>query len=255
MEQKTRPLHRVMCWCAVCAVVMVSGCSKTEKKELKILCGNSFVTPMEKLVSEFKAATGIQVAMTSAGSEDFLPQIKAGRIGDVLVSHDPFLDHVKEADAYGDHVQTGYVAPVLAVPKGNPGGVKDINDLGRPGVKVALTNPEYSTCGEMVYRLLEKKGTKEQVLANVGNRLTKGHGELGNFLKTRAVDAVIMWNGKAHDFKEDLDIIPTPYEYDSEIRVHVIGLGYSKMPTELKQFMDFVRRRGPEVFTEYGYTK
>lgn len=255
MKKNAQSQYMILCCCAICAGLIVSGCKKAEEQELKILCGNSFVTPMEKLVSEFKAATGIGVAMSSAGSEDFLPQIKAARIGDVLVSHDPFLDYVKEADAYGDHVQTGYVAPVLAVPKGNPRNVKDINDLSGPDLKVALTNPQYSTCGEMVFELLERKGIKDPVLKNVGNRLTKGHGELGNFLKTRAVDAVIMWNGKAHDFQDDLDIIPTKYEYETEIRVHVIGLGYSKMTGELKQFMDFVRKRGPEVFTEYGYVK
>ena len=83
-------------------------------------------------------------------------------------------------------------------------------------------------------------------MKNVGNRLTKGHSNLGNLLKTQAVDAVLMWNGVANTFKEHLEIVTTPYEYDSEIRVRVIGLNYSKRPEFVKRFMEFA---------ELGYVK
>jgi molybdate transport system substrate-binding protein len=207
------------------------------------------------LCSEFTAETGIEIVTTVAGSEDFLPLVKIGEKGDVLVTHDPYLDYVTDANALADHVQVGFVAPVLAVQKGNPKKVDSIEDLARPDLKVVLTDPQYSTCGEMVFALLEKKGIKDAVMKNVENRLTKGHSALGTFLKTQAVDAGIMWNGVAHTFRESVDVVPTPYEYDSEIRVHIISLGYSKEPDLLKQFVEFARRRGPDIFTEYGYVK
>ena len=128
-------------------------------------------------------------------------------------------------------------------------------DLATPGLKVALSNPQYSTCGEMVFALLDKKGIKDDVLKNVENRLTKGHSNIGNFLKTQAVDAGIMWNGVAHTFRDSLEVVPTPYEYDEEIRVHVIGLDYTKQAEALGKFIEFVRERGPEVFAEHGYVK
>jgi len=78
---------------------------------------------------------------------------------------------------------------------------------------------------------------------------------LGNFLKTQAVDAVIMWNGVAHTFRDSVEVVRTPYEYDEEIYVHIIGLSHSKEPELLKQFIEFVRTRGPGIFAEYGYVK
>jgi molybdate transport system substrate-binding protein len=241
-----------------CSLVVV-GCSKKETadkpKELELLCGSSFPKPMEQLCNEFTTQTNIQIPTTIAGSEDFLPLVKAGQKGDILVTHDPFLDYVRDANSLFDYVHVGFVAPVLAVQKGNPKGLKSIEDLTQPGLKVALTDPKYSTCGEMVFALLEKKGIKEAVLKNVGNRLTKGHSTLGNFLKTQTVDAVIMWNGVAHTFQDSLEVVKTPYEYDEEIRVHIIGLSYTKEPEALRQFIDFVRTRGPETFAEYGYVK
>ena len=243
----------------VLGLVVVACCSKKETEdkpgELIILCGSSFPQPMEQLYSEFTAQTGIKVTTTVAGSEDFLPLVKAGQKGDVLVTHDPYLDYVAEANALADYVHVGFVAPVLAVQKGNPKGLTGIQDLTRPGLKVALSDPQYSTCGEMVFALLEKKGIKEAVMKNVENRLTKGHSNLGNFLKTQAVDAVIMWNGVAHTFRDSVEVVWTPYEYDEEIRVHIIGLSYSKEPELLKQFIAFARTRGPGIFAEYGYVK
>ncbi|MBN1347623.1 MAG: extracellular solute-binding protein [Phycisphaerae bacterium] len=238
----------------------VVGCGKqdnpaAEKKELVLLCGSSFVPPTDKLIEQFKAKTGVEIVTTSAGSEDFLPLVKTGQKGDVLVTHDPYMDYVKEAKAYLDNAEVGFVAPVLAVTKGNPKGIKCIEDLAKPGLRVGLSNPKYSTCGEMVFKLLEKKGIKEAVLKNVENRLTKGHGNLGTLLQTGAVDAVIMWNGVAHTFKDHLEIVPTPYEYDTSIRVHVIGLGYSKHPELVKQFASFAKQQGQGIFASFGYVK
>ena len=240
-------------------LLAVTACTKKEtqdkSKELELLCGSSFPKPMEQLCAELTAQTGIQVPTTIAGSEDFLPLVKAGQKGDILVTHDPFLDYVRDANSLFDYVHVGFVAPVLAVQKGNPKGLRNIEDLTQPGLKVALTDPQYSTCGEMVYALLEKKGIKEAVLKNVENRLTKGHSTLGNFLKTETVDAVIMWNGVAHTFRDSLEVVKTPYEYDEEIRVHIIGLSYTKKPEVLRQFINFARTKGPEIFAEYGYVK
>jgi len=243
----------------VFCIMVVVGCGKKDAQdkteELLLLCGSSFPKPMEQLCAEFTEQTGIEIPTTVAGSEDFLPLVKAAQKGDILVTHDPYLDYVRDANSLFDYVHVGFVAPVLAVQKGNPKGLKSIQDLTQPGLKVALTDPQYSTCGEMVFALLEKKGIKEAVLKNVENRLTKGHSALGTFLKTQTVDAVIMWNGVAHTFRDSLEVIKTPYEYDEEIRVHIIGLSYTKKPELLKQFIDFARTKGPDIFAEYGYVK
>ena len=240
------------------ATIAIVGCGEDEKpkeKTLTLLCGSSFVKPTEQLCSEFSAKTGIAVVTTLGGSEDFLPLVKAGQKGDILITHDPYLDYVANAKGLADHAHVGFVSPVLAVQKGNPKGIKRIEDLSRPGLKVALSNPKYSTCGEMVFALLGKKGIEEAVMKNVGNRLTKGHPILGTLVKTGAVDVVLMWNGVAKTFENSLDVVPTPYEYDSEIRVHVIGLNYSQNPEGVKKFVEFARTKGKEIFLEHGYIK
>lgn len=237
----------------------ITGCGKdeteSEAKELVVLCGSSFPNPMDELCSQFTKETGIKFATTVAGSESHLPIIKTAHKGDIFVTHDPYLDYVRDANFLLDSVHVGYVSPVLAVQKGNPKEINSIQDLTRPGIKVALSNPEFSTCGEMVFALLEKKGIKEAVMKNVENRLLKGHPELCNLLKTKTVDAIITWNGVAHTFRDSVEVVPTPYEYDEERRVHIIGLNYSKKPNLLRKFIEFAKKRGEAVFAKHGYVK
>ncbi|MDY0168958.1 MAG: substrate-binding domain-containing protein [Thermoguttaceae bacterium] len=231
------------------------GPSSGDAAELVILVGNSFIPPTERLLEEFTTATGIHATYTTGGSEDLLPHVEAKRQGDVFITHDPYLDSTREHGAYSDHVSVGFVAPVLAVQKGNPKNLSGIEDLTQPGLKVALSDPAYSTCGEMVFALLQKKGIHDAVMKNVENRLTKGHSNLGNLVKTRVVDAVIMWNGVANTFKDHLDVVKTPYEYDEEVGVRVIGLNYSKQPEAVERFIAFTREKGEAIFAEHGYVK
>jgi molybdate transport system substrate-binding protein len=238
---------------------LIAGCGKDETQaednKLVVLCGTSFPNPMSELCSQFTEQTGIKFDTTLAGSESHLPLIKTAHMGDIFVTHDPYLDYVRDANCLLDYVHVGYVCPVLAVQPGNPKGIRSIQDLTRPGLKVALSNPEYSTCGEMVFVLLEKKGIKEAVMKNVENRLIKGHPDLCNLLKTKTVDAIITWNGVAHTFRDSLDVVPTPYEYDEEIRVHIMGLNYSRKPDLLRKFLEFAKNKGEAVFARHGYVK
>jgi len=210
---------------------------------------------MEKLKAAFEEETGVKVYLSFGQSEDLLPQVKIGKMGDVFVTHDPYLDYTKEAGALLRAEEVGFVAPVLVVRKGNPAGVKSLEDLAKPGVRVALPNPEYSTCGQMLFALLEKKGIKEAVAENAGSAVFRSHSQTGNALKLGTRDAGVMWNGMAHNFLDAVEIIPTPYEYDEVIRVWIMGLKYSKRKNAVEKFLDFCRRDGKKTFAEFGYVK
>jgi len=232
----------------------LAGCGR-RTGELEVLCGNSFRAPMEELAKMYEQETGRRVEMSFGGSEDLLPKVELKAAGDVFVTHSPYMEYTEKAGALLREVQVGYLAPVLVVGKGNPKNVKRIEDLAQGGLQVVLPDPEFSTCGKMVFKLLEKKGIKEEVLKNVGNDLVRDHSQVGNQLKLGARDAGIMWNGVAHEYRDALEIVPGPYEYDETIRVSVMGLSYSKKQEELKKFLDFVEEHGQKVFSDFGYVK
>jgi len=231
--------------------------TKTESGKLTVLCGGSFRPPMEELKDKFEKQTGVKVDLSFGQSEDLLPQVKIGKMGDVFVTHDPYLKYTQEAGALLEGVQVGYVAPVLVVRKGNPAGVRALADLARPELagKVALPDPQFSTCGEMLARLLKKKGLWAAALKNAEGAVFRSQSETGNALKLGTREVGVMWNGTAHNFLDTLEIIPTPYEYDETIRVWVMGLSYSPQPDLVKQFLEFCKTEGRKVFAAHGYVK
>ncbi|MFQ5810219.1 MAG: substrate-binding domain-containing protein [Armatimonadota bacterium] len=238
-----------------CGLLLI-GCRKPEDPNtLLVLCGNSFRPPMEALEKAFEEQSEVEIDLSIGQSEDLLPKVKIAAEGDVFVSHDPYLDYTEEADALLEGVQVGHVAPVLVVPKGNPAGVKSIEDLAKPGVKVALPDARYSTCGEMLDKLLEKKGIKEAVLENAGGAIFRSHSDTGTSLQVGEREAGVMWTGTAHTFRDSIEVVPTPYEYDETIRVWVMGLSYTENEALVRQFLEFVKTEGPPIFAEYGYTK
>lgn len=250
-----------MVFAVVVSLVLV-GCYKEppDPNEIDVLCGGSFRPPMEKLAEMFEEQTGCRATLVFGQSEDHLPKVKAHLIGDVFVSHDPFIKYTEDADAMSRFVVTGYVVPVLVTKKGNPKGLSKFEDLAQANLRVALPNPEFSTCGEMVFALLDKKdkqnkGFKATVLKNVGNAMSKTHATIASQIKLAHRDAGVMWNGVAHNWLDAIEIVPTPYEYDNEIRVGVMGLSYSKKKELVERFLKFVDEHGEEVFAEYGYVK
>jgi molybdate transport system substrate-binding protein len=226
-----------------------------KQAEIHVLCGTSFRSPMEEIIKQYKKASGSSVLMVFGGSEDHLPKVKLKATGDVYVTHTPYMQYTKEADALLREIQVGFLAPVLVATKGNPTKLKKFADLAKPGLRVVLPNPKYSTCGEMIEKLLRKKKIKEAVMKNVGNALVRHHSMVGNHVKLGARDAGIMWNGVAHNYRDSIAIVSIPYEYDTEIRVAVMGLSYTKKRKAVEQFLDFVEQRGKKIFEKYGYVK
>jgi molybdate transport system substrate-binding protein len=251
-----RTVHLVCLLLVAGAAAALSGCS-SQSNEIVVLCGGSFQPPMEKVAKLFEEQTGIHVVLVPGQSEDHLPKIKEHALGDVFVSHDPYVQYTEEAGALQGYVTVGYLMPALVVKKGSRLGIKSIEDLARakPTIRVALMNPEYATCGKMTVALLEKKGIKDAVLKNVGNAVFREHSAIATQIKLNHCDAGIMWNGMAHNWLSDIEIVPTPDEYDEEIRVAVMGLSYSKKKDLVEKFLDFCQTRGKKVFSEFGYTK
>jgi molybdate transport system substrate-binding protein len=223
--------------------------------EVVILCGGSFREPMERLVQRYEEKTGGKAVLAFGQSEDHLPKVKMQSVGDVFVSHDPYIQYTEDAGSLARYVAVGYMVPALVVAKGNPKNVEKIEDLAAPGLKVVLPHLEHATCGQMVDALLRKRGIHDAVMANVGNAQVRSHSEVATTIATGLREVGIMWKGVAYNWLEKLDIVPTPYEYDEEVRACVMGLSYSKQPERVEHFLAFVEEHGPAVFEEFGYVK
>jgi molybdate transport system substrate-binding protein len=253
--------YRYVAVSLVVAAILVSGLhffpSESQKSpdQLTVLCGGSFRDPAEELAMAFEDETGVRVEIAFGGCEDHLPHVRAHDVGDIYIAHTPYMKYTEDANASLGWVHVGYISPVLVVKKGNQHGIEKVEDLATPGLKVALPNPEYSTCGEMLKDLLEKKGIWEDVEKNTGNAFFRTHAQVATAIDVGGRDTGVIWNGVAHNWLEKFKIVSVPYEYDQVIEVGVIGLGYSEHPELVEEFLKFTEKNGEAIFKKFGYTK
>lgn len=116
---------------------------------------------------------------------------------------------------------------VIVVPKGNPKGIEKLEDLTKPGVKIAITNAERSTLGLLTVRLLANAGLIDTMREN-GNILVESPRSdmLIINVATGGTDAAIVYRTSAiAEAEKKYDIIPIDHPMAKAMQ------SYSVLPT------------------------
>ena len=188
------------------------------------------------------------------GSETLLPKILTGARADVFVCHDPFEEKLKAAGFWTSTVVVGYLEPILAVRPGNPKQVRSLNDLARPGLKLGIGDPHYSTCGELFVNALRERGLYEGVMTNVVLQ-ARSHSEVANGLVVGPLDAVVVWNFVVGLYSNKLEVVPLGVKYPAT-RVTILGLTSSPNPVLRDAYLGWCRQPVVrETFRRYGYRR
>jgi len=239
--------------------LLVVGCGKDktegEDKELVVLCGSSFPNPMGELCSQFTEQTRIKFATMVAVSENHLPLIKTARKGDIFVTHDPYLDYIRDVNCLLDYVHVGYVSPVLAVQPGNPKGVRSIQDLTRPGLKLGMGDPDACAIGRTSRQILAKNNIAWEKIKKHVAYLSLTVNELGMQIQAKSLDAVIVWDAMARYYGEYGDEVPIAPEKNLVSTVDIGVLKFTINRELAEKFVDFITsERGQEVFKKHNYS-
>src|ERR1700756_5691378 len=93
----------------------------------------------------------------------------------------------------------------IMVPKGNPGHVKDLSDLGRPDVHLAMPNPEFEGIARQIEASLKKAGGDALAATVYKTKVADGstvlthihHRQTPLFLMQGRADAAVTWQSEA----------------------------------------------------------
>lgn len=261
----------------VLAGTLLAACGESDSGQpkpgepLHCYVGGTMRPVMEKLAKLYQAQTGQKVDIDSAGSGELLIRIQTQQVGDLYVSHDPFLDMLMAKGLGRRGLTMAVVTPVMVVPKGNPKGIKSVKDLARPGLKLGMTDPNMSTAGHIIPVIFDKAGLREQIEANIVKR-SRGGGQAANWVSIGDVDAAIVWNAVAHLRSDKLDAVPidpdcalipgvdavtsaTKKVYDiGRIKVTIASLKCSKQPEAAAKFAEFVVANRSVFTGEFGFS-
>ncbi|QGP93942.1 Putative binding protein [Neomoorella glycerini] len=223
-------------------------------RSLLVYSGAGLKNPVEEIGAAFQAQSGLKLTYTFGGAAQLNNQILLTGQGDVYLPGDiAELKPVKEKNLVAWEKNVVYHLPVLAVPKGNPAGIRKLADLARPGVKVALGDPQANPIGKLADQLLQKHGLLENVNKNVVVR-TPTANELVVYLSTKQADAAVIWEENCQGAKDKLELVPVPElkEYVKTVPVAVLTCSKEKeLAQQLAEF--FTSSAAYQIWQKWGY--
>ena len=150
------------------AVIGITSSAFAE--ELRIYSGAGLMKPMEELRHNFEKSHGVTINVHYGSSGEIFGMLGVGQTCDVFIpgAEKYTMDAVKNGwiDASTIKNVVKHV-PVIVVPKGNPAQIYGLEDLARPGVKVALCDSKAGAIGKVAQKMLEKAKLFESVKPNV----------------------------------------------------------------------------------------
>jgi molybdate transport system substrate-binding protein len=157
------------------------------KQTLTVFAAASLTKTFEELEKEYEAAhSDVDVKLSFGGSSDLVSQITEGAEADVFASADTAnMDKLVSAGlADGAPREFATNTLMIAVPPGNPAGIKSLADLTRKGVDLVLCQPDVP-CGSAAQKVADaahvtlKPVSEEQSVTDVLAKVESGEADAG----------------------------------------------------------------------------
>ncbi len=224
------------------------------EKSILVYCAAGVKPVVEKVAQNYYKEYGIRVDLQYGGSGTLLSNLRVAKQGDLYLAGDK--SYIDEGIAYGFIQETqplAFMRPVIAVAKGNPNNIRSIEDLAKKDNKVAIANPDAASIGRLTKKLLTNSGQWKSLKENATVFMPTVN-EVANSIKIGAIDAGVIWDATAKQYKE-LDFITVPVFSKSVKNITIGVLKYSKQPTEALKFLRYLsaRDKGLPVFKNLGY--
>lgn len=235
----------------------LSCSSHSDDDGLLVFCGAANKPPMEKIARAFEEASGVPVRLIIHGSGTLLSQMQLSRKGDAYLPGSPDYIIIGERKNLlvpaSDRIVV-YLVPAIIVPKGNPAGIRTLEDLARPGARVGIGNPESVCLGLYAVELLDKNGLLEKVLPNVVT-FAESCEKTADLAALSQVDAVIGWTVFQDWNPARIERVLIPPGRIPRLSYVPISLPvFARDPTLSRRFIDYVLSpAGLDAFRAYGY--
>ena len=246
-------------------ILAASSACGGEAEELAVFAAASLTGAFSEIGELYEDRTDIEVSINFDGSQALRTQLENGAYADVFASANNMqMNALKDSWMMNNSSIVNFAGNriSLIIPKHNPGGIRNLTDLARPGVKIVMGTKDVPV-GDYALQVIARMGRdpqfgpdyEEQVLANVISQETNV-----NYVVTKVAlgeaDAGFAYES---DIRQDMtarvDKIDIPDEYNIVARYPVGILLQSKYPAESQEFIDLVLSDdGRRILKRYGFT-
>jgi molybdenum ABC transporter molybdate-binding protein len=191
---------------------VVDGDKWSEVPELVFYIGSVNKRAIEPVIIAFEEREGVQITTDYNGCGILTSKMKVikdeQRSGfpDTYMACDVYyLENVKEW--FQDAVNVSDTDIVIAVQKGNPKNITGVKDLLKPGVRVAIGQPEQCTIGALTRILLDSEGIYEELLETNVVTQTATSALLVPAVTSKSADAVLAYKTDTLAERDKLDVV------------------------------------------------
>ncbi len=238
----------------------LSGALARSADNLLVFAGAASKPPTEEAAKLYEQKTGVTVELVFGGSGSVLSQMKLAKQGDIYFpgSSDYMEKAKRDGDVFADSEKiVVYLIPAINVTKGNPLGIRTLRDLTKPGLRVAIANPETVCVGVYAVEIVEKEFTAAEKAAfrrNVIN-YTESCEKTATAISLKMADAVIGWTVFEHWDPARIQTVRLPAAQIPRIGYIPIAISkFTKNNRASQRFIDFLT--GPEgrkIFARHKY--
>lgn len=224
-----------------------------------VFAGAASKPALEEAGRAFEGKTGVKVRFIFGGSGTVLSQIKMSRRGDLYIPGSPDFMVMAERDGVVEPSSIkimAYLVPAILVQEGNPQNIRTPADLAKPGLRVAIGNPEAVCVGLYAYELLEHNGLLDDVRRS-GTVVTYAESceKTATLLALKKVDAVIGWDVFAGWHPDAIDRVNlSPGQIPRIAYIPGAVTTFTQDRENAQKFLDFLASpQGQQIFGKWGY--
>lgn len=237
---------------------------------VRIFSARACAAPLEEAAKLFEKQAGIRVEISvcsrhcaspkaeeatgKTGGDDFLLEIADAGIHDLAIAGAEYLlddGEIRGIVQKGRRQTIAYRCSAIVVPAGNPAGLRTIDDLTKPGIKVGISAID---CLKGLWEdVTGRLGLLEPIRRNITFR-ANGCVALVEAVSQRVVDAAFGWTSFRHLDPEKIEIVPLPRDQQIWRGTCVGLLSFSKQAVPATQFMDFLTTwQVKAIYERYGW--
>ena len=227
-----------------------------DPEPIRIFSARACAAPLEEAAALYTERTGIAIDISvcarhcatqeaeeadpESGTHDFLVEIAEYGIHDLAIGGAEYLlddGEVRGICLKGERRLIAYRESALAVPAGNPAGIRSLEDVTRPGVRVGISVID---CLKGVWEdVTGRAGLTDEVRRNITFHAS-GCVAIVEAVAEAKVDVAFAWTAFGHLGDDRLEIIDLPAEQRIYRGTGVSMLEFTKQPDRARAFMDFL---------------
>jgi molybdate transport system substrate-binding protein len=264
----SRAKYVVMTACLALTVLALVGCgggneygASESGGEINVFAASSLTNAFGEMKESFEEQNpGTEVRLNFAGSSTLLTQLQQGAPADVFASADEEkMDTAVEDGLVEDPQDFVTNELIVIVPEGNPAGIEQLEELGKPGLRLVLAE-ESVPIARYAQEVLEKANAQygpdfsQRALSNIASREADVKAA-ANRVSVGDADATFVYRSDiTPDLEERVRVIEIPPELNVVATYPIARTTGSSNPELAQEWVNFdSSEEGGRILEEWGF--